>query len=60
MNSGSLTSINTNTVVAEPPTVTAPKGRKRTLAQADEDPAEKTATIKKGKNLFLTMQISMH
>jgi hypothetical protein len=63
MNSGSLTSINTNTVEAEPPTVTAPKGRnKRTHAQVAEEPAEEPAeqpaTIKKGKNLFLTIQIN--
>jgi hypothetical protein len=67
MNSGSLTSINTNTVEAEPPTVTAPKGRnKRTHAQAAEEPAEQPteqpaeqpAITKKGKNLFLTIQIN--
>jgi hypothetical protein len=36
----------------------APKGRKRTHAQAAEQPAEMPATNKKGKNLFLTIQIN--
>jgi hypothetical protein len=36
----------------------APKGRKRAHAQAAEEPAEQPANTKKGKNLFLTIQIN--
>jgi hypothetical protein len=45
------------------PKATAPKGRKRTRAQSDEEPAAEPAeqagtTKKKGKHLFLTIQIN--
>jgi hypothetical protein len=45
------------------PKASAPKGRKRTRAQSDEEhaeePAEPTGTTKKkGKHLFLTLQVN--
>jgi hypothetical protein len=45
------------------PKASAPKGRKRTRAQSDEEPAAEPAeqagtTKKKGRHLFLTIQVN--